>query len=415
MKKIIIVGGGVNGLCAAYYLQKDGFDITVIDSGDITDNCSFGNMGIILPSHFVPLSSPGIVAEGLRYLMSSTSPFYMKPQLRLGFLRWALKFYTSSTQRMVERNSPYLSELLNLSRKLTDEIREDIGDVFNMESIGCMMMCQKQDAFEEELKVAEKAPQFDLEVEVLNREELQAKEYNVELDIYGAMLYKSDAHIHPGRFMRAMKKYLKEHGVRFQLNTTVTGFEKKGNKKIGGVVTDQGVFSGEEVILCAGSWLPKLTKALGVDLLLEGGKGYSYDYEYVEKNIIYPAILVDGRCAVTPWKHELRIGGTMEFSGLNHKIYTKRMEGIYQAVKSFYPGLDIEKPQEDKIWAGLRPVSPDGLPYIGPVGGYENVFISGGNAMLGMSAGPAAGTILKDLIKGTDTSVNITPYSAGRF
>lgn len=415
MKKIIIVGGGVNGLCAAYYLQKDGYDITVIDSGDITDNCSFGNMGIILPSHFVPLSSPGIVAEGLRYLMRSTSPFYMKPQLRLGFLRWALKFYTSSTQRMVERNSPYLSELLNLSRKLTDEIREDIGDVFNMESIGCMMMCQKQDAFEEELKVAGKASQFDLEVEVLNREELQAKEHNVELDIYGAMLYKSDAHIHPGRFMRAMKKHLKEHGVRFQLNTTVTGFEKKGSKMIGGVITDQGVFSGDEVILCAGSWLPKLTKALGVNLLLEGGKGYSYDYDYVEKNIIYPAILVDGRCAVTPWKHELRIGGTMEFSGLNHKIYSKRMEGIYQSVKSFYPGLDIGKPQEDKIWAGLRPVSPDGLPYIGPVGEYKNVFISGGNAMLGMSAGPAAGVILKDLVKGADTSVNISPYSSGRF
>src|SRR5699024_10284083 len=186
-------------------------------------NCSFGNMGIILHSHFVPLAYPCIVAEGLRYLVSSTSPFYMKPQMRLSFLRWALKFYTSSTQKMVDRNSPYLSELLNLSRKLTDEIREDIGDVFDMEGIGCMMMCQKQKAFEEELKVAEKAPQFNLEVEVLNREELQAKEYNVELDIYGAMLYKSDALIHPGRCMRAMKSCLEENGGNFQLNSIVAG------------------------------------------------------------------------------------------------------------------------------------------------------------------------------------------------
>src|SRR5699024_12484170 len=111
MKKIIIVGGGVNGLCTAYYLRKDNYEVTVIDSGDITDNCSFGNMGIILPSHFVPLASPGIVAEGLRYLVSSTSPFYMKPQMRLSFLRWAWKFYTSSTKKRVDRNTPNLSDL----------------------------------------------------------------------------------------------------------------------------------------------------------------------------------------------------------------------------------------------------------------------------------------------------------------
>lgn len=415
MKKIVIVGGGVNGLCAAYYLRKDGYDVTVIDSGDITDNCSFGNMGIILPSHFVPLASPGIVAEGLRYLLSSTSPFYMKPQMRLSFLRWALKFYTHSTQKMVERNSPYLSELLNLSRKLTDEIREDIGDVFDMEEVGCMMMCQKQDAFEAELKTAEKASQLGLEVEILHRAELQEKEHQVELDIYGAMLYKSDAHIHPGRFMRAMKKHLKETGVHFQLNTKVEGFEKGEGNRIGGVITENGVFQGDEIILCAGSWLPQLTKKLGVDLLLEGGKGYSYDYDYVEKNIIYPAILVDGRCAVTPWKHELRIGGTMEFSGLNHKIYFKRMEGIYHTVKSFYPGLDIEMPPADKVWAGLRPVSPDGLPYIGPLEKYENVFVSGGNAMLGMSAAPAAGVVLQNLIKGGEAPVNIAPFAVERF
>jgi|SRR5690625_2929180 len=415
MKRIVVVGGGVNGLCTAYYLRKDGHNVTIIDNGDITDNCSFGNMGIILPSHFVPLASPGIVAEGLRYLLSSTSPFYMKPQLRLSFLRWALKFYTHSTQKMVDRNSPYLSELLNLSRKLTDEIREDIGDVFDMEEIGCMMMCQKQDAFEEELKTAEKAAQLGLEVEILHREELQEKEHNVELDIYGAMLYKSDAHIHPGRFMKAMKNHLKKNGVQFQLNTTVDGFEKIEGNRIGGVITDKGVVEGDEIILCAGSWLPQLTKKLGVNLLLEGGKGYSYDYDYVEKNIIYPAILVDGRCAVTPWKHELRIGGTMEFSGLNHKIYTKRMEGIYHTVKSFYPGLDIEMPPADKIWAGHRPVSPDGLPYIGSMEKYKNVFVSGGNAMLGMSAAPAAGKVLQNLINGGDVPVNIAPYAVERF
>lgn len=414
MKKIIIVGGGINGLCAAYYLQKRNFEITVIDSGDISNNCSFGNMGFLSPSHFVPLASPGIISEGLKYMLSSTSPFYIKPRLNLPFLRWAFKFYKNSNQKIVEKNAPYLSELLNLSRKLMDEIREDIGDVFEMQEIGCMMMCQQQKTFEDELKVAEAAKKLNLNIEILNRDELQKREPDVELNIYGAVLFKDDAHIHPGKFMTAMKSYLEKNGVNFQLNTTVSGF-KKNHTTIDGVATDKGTFTGDKIILSAGSWLPQLAKMLGISLLLEGGKGYSYTYDHVEKNIRYPAILVDGRCAITPWKHQLRIGGTMEFSGINNKVLIKRMEGIYNSVKLFYPGLQIEFPPKDKIWTGLRPVTPDGLPYIGEIKKFDNVLISGGNAMLGISQGAAAGLIISDIIEKKNASIDISAFAVERF
>lgn len=414
MKKVIIVGGGINGLCAAYYLQKNNHEITIIDSGDISNNCSFGNMGFLSPSHFVPLASPGIVSEGLKYMLSSTSPFYIKPRLNLPFIKWALQFYKHSNQKTVEKNAPYLSKLLRLSRRLMNEIRDEIGDVFEMEQIGCMMMCHSQKAFEDEIKLAKAAKKFNLEVEILNREELQKREPDVELDIYGAVLFKDDAHIQPGEFMVAMKKFLEKKGINFQLNTTVTGF-KKEHKKIKEVITDKGDFSGDEIILSPGSWLPHLAKMAGVHLLLEGGKGYSYTYDHVEKNIRYPAILVDGRCAITPWKHKLRIGGTMEFSGNNNKVLIKRMEGIYKSVKLFYPGLKIDFPPEEKIWTGLRPVSPDGLPYIGKAENYENLLISGGNAMLGISEGAAAGLIISDIVDKKSTPIDISAFKVGRF
>lgn len=415
MEKIIIVGGGVNGLCAAYYLQKrNNFDITVIDRSDISDNCSFGNMGFLSPSHFVPLASPGVISEGLKYMLSSTSPFYIKPRLNLPFLQWAIKFYQNSNQKTVDKNAPHLSELLNLSRRLMNEIRDDIGDVFDMEEIGCMMMCHSQKAYEDELKVADTAKKLKLAVEIFNREELQKKEPNVELDIYGAVLFKDDAHIHPGKFMLAMKNYLEQNGVRFQLNTNVSGFTKN-HKKISEVVTDKGTFDADEIILSGGTWLSELAKKAGVSLLIEGGKGYSYTYDHVEKNIRYPAILVDGRCAVTPWEKTLRIGGTMEFSGNNKKVLIKRMEGIYNSVKRFYPGLKIDFPPKDKIWTGLRPVSPDGLPYIGKVGNFENLLISGGNAMLGISEGAAAGQIISDLVEKRSTPIDISAFKVERF
>lgn len=415
MEKIIIVGGGMNGLCAAYYLsKKNTFDITVIDRGDISNNCSFGNMGFLSPSHFVPLASPGIISEGLKYMLSSTSPFYIKPRLNLPFIQWALKFYRNSNQKTVDKNAPHLSELLNLSRRLMNEIRDDIGDVFGMEEIGCMMMCHSQKAFEDELHLAEDAKKFKLEVEILNRQELQKREPDVELDIYGAVLFKDDAHIHPGKFMVAMKNYLEKIGVKFQLNTIVTGF-KKNHKKLEEVETDKGNFSADEIILSPGSWLPNVAKLAGINLLLQGGKGYSYTYEHIEKNIRYPAILVDGRCAVTPWNDLLRIGGTMEFSGNNSNVIIKRMEGIFNSVKKFYPGLKIDFPPKDKIWTGLRPVSPDGLPYIGKAGKYENLLVSGGNAMLGISEGAAAGLIISDIVEKRSTPIDISAFKVGRF
>lgn len=415
MEKIIIVGGGVNGLCAAYYLQKKNhYSITIIDKGDISDNCSFGNMGFLSPSHFIPLASPGIISEGLKYMLSSSSPFYIKPRLNLPFIQWALQFYRNSNQKTVDKNAGHLSELLNLSRRLMNEIKDDIGDVFDMEEIGCMMMCHSQKAFEEELKLADRAKKFKLEVEIFNREQLQKEEPDVELDIYGAVLFKDDAHIHPGKFMRALKQFLESNGVEFQLNSTVLGF-RKNRKKIESVVTNKGIFSADEIILTPGSWLPEVAKMAGIHLLLQGGKGYSYTYDHVEKNIRYPAILVDGRCAVTPWRHILRIGGTMEFTGNNSKVLLKRMEGIYHSVKTFYPGLKIDFPPKNQIWTGLRPVSPDGLPYIGKTEHFDNLLISGGNAMLGISEGAAAGQIISDIVERRSTPIDISAFRVGRF
>lgn len=413
-KKAIVVGGGVNGLCTAYYLHKDNYEVTVMDSGDITDNCSFGNMGFLSPSHFIPLASPGIVSEGLKHMMSRTSPFYIKPRINFPFLQWAFRFYRNSNQKMVDKNSPHLSEILNLSRRLMNDIREDIGDTFMMEEKGCMMMCHGKEAFEAELKVAEAGKKFKLNLEILNRKELQKLEPDVELDIYGAVLFKDDAHIHPGKFMLALKSYLEKEGVNFQLHTSVTGF-KKDHQVVKEVLTDKGAFSADYIIITAGAWVAKLSKMLGIHLLLEGGKGYSHTYEHVEKNIKYPAILVDGRCAITPWKNQLRIGGTMEFSGINNKVLINRMEGVYKSIKKFYPGLEIPFPEKDQIWTGLRPVTPDGMPYIGKSSKMKNVLFGGGHAMLGISEGAATGQIITDILEGRNSSIDLSAFAVDRF
>ncbi|MDQ6761923.1 MAG: FAD-dependent oxidoreductase [Bacteroidota bacterium] len=413
-ESVIIVGGGITGLCTAYYLQKKGIHSAIIDSGNITDGCSFGNMGYLSPSHFIPLASPGVISEGLKHIFSNKSPFYIKPRLNVKFLQWGLQFYKNSTQAIVDKNAPHLNDLLQLSRRLMNEIRDDIGDVFDMQEIGCMMMCRSRQTYQHELQVAANAEKLGLKVVRLNAAQVQEMEPAVEVKVAGAVLFKDDAHIDPGKFMQAMKNYLEKNGTTFLLNTTVNGFIKKGNE-VTGIITNKGEYNSNNIVLSAGSWLPEVAKMLGIKLLLEPGKGYSYTYDYVEKNIRYPAILVDARCAITPWKHKLRIGGTMEFSGINNKVLINRMQGIYNSVQSFYPGLKIDFPPKDKVWTGLRPVTPDGLPYIGRNKDYKNLVIAGGHAMLGVSEAAGTGKIVTDLIAGANTEIDISAFYPGRF
>lgn len=414
MSEVSVIGGGVIGLSSAYYLNKAGYNVTVIERGDITDGCSFGNMGYISPSHFVPLASPGIISQGLKWMLSSSSPFYIKPRLNIELMQWGYHFWKSSTAAKVEKNSPHLNNILQLSRKLVDDLRSDIGDVFDMETIGCLMMCKQQKTLDHEFHLADDAEMLGLKVERLVKDEVQKLEPNVEIDVAGAVLFKDDCHFNPGKMMIALKSYLENKGVKFQLNTTVTGFEKS-NKKITAVITDKGKFTADEVVVATGSWLPIVSKMMGIKLLLQPGKGYSYTYPYVEKNIKYPAILVDGRCAITPWGNELRIGGTMELSGINNTVMVKRMEGVYNSAKDFYPGLKIDFPPTDKIWNGLRPVTPDGLPYIGRHSAYDNVVIAGGHAMLGISEGTGTGKLVTEIIQHKTTSINISAFKVERF
>jgi D-amino-acid dehydrogenase len=412
--QVTIIGGGIIGLSSAFYLQQEGYAVTVIERGDITDGCSFGNMGYISPSHFVPLASPGIIAEGLKHMLSSSSPFYVKPRLNWELMQWGYHFWKNSNAKTVEKNAPHLNAILQLSRHLINDMRDAIGNTFNMEEKGCLMLCKAQKTLEHEFHLADDAEKLGLKVERLNAAQVQALEPDVELNIAGAVLFKDDCHFDPGKMMTALKNYLASKGVQFQLNTTVTGFERTANK-ITAVITDKGKFDCATVVVAPGSWLPIVAKMMGIKLLLQPGKGYSHTYDHVEKNIKYPAILVDGRCAITPWGNRLRIGGTMEISGINNKVLVKRMQGIYDSAKLFYPGLKIDFPPPDKIWNGLRPVSPDGLPYIGKHKSIDNVVFAGGHAMLGISQATGTGKLVCELVQQQPTSIDISAFDITRF
>ena len=158
-----IIGGGVIGLCSAYYLQKAGIQVTVIEQNDLTDGCSFGNMGYVSPSHFVPLATPGIIAQGVKWMMHSSSPFYIKPRLNLDLLRWGLTFWKQANARNVETNAPHLNNLLQLSRGLMKDLKSDLPNPFDLTEKGCWMLWKTDKTGEHEKHLADEAAAFGLE------------------------------------------------------------------------------------------------------------------------------------------------------------------------------------------------------------------------------------------------------------
>lgn len=413
-KQVTIVGGGVIGLCSAYYLQQAGYQVTVIDKGDITDGTSFGNAGYVSPSHFIPLATPGIVAQGIRWMLSSTSPFYIKPRFNWDLFRWLLAFYKKANAANVEHGAPHLNNILHLSRELTVGMREQLGNHFRMQEVGCFMLYKNANTEKHELELAEEAAHFKIDTKVLSAQEIQAMEPEVEVNVRGGILYPLDCHMHPGDFMIALKKHLQQVGVKLQLNTTVTGFEKNGTK-VTAVITDKGKFDCEELVLANGSWMPVITEYLGIDLLLQAGKGYSITYQNVARNLRHPAILVDDRVAMTPMGADLRMGGTMEISGLESPTLVKRAQAIFKAAKNYYPNLPVEFPGVEKIWSGLRPLSPDGLPYIGRHSKYANLTLAGGHAMLGLSLAAGTGKLVEEIVEGKKTSIDISAFNVERY
>lgn len=414
MSKVIVAGGGVIGLCAAYYLHKGGHEVVVIERGDIQRGTSFGNAGYVSPSHFIPLASPGIVAKGLQWMLSASSPFYIKPRLDLDLIKWGLTFWRRSSKSFMEKNIPPLNEILHLSRALTSDMRDELGNHFRMEELGCFMLYKSATTEKHEIELAKEAASLGIETKIFDAKGVQEMEPEVEVNVRGGILYPIDCHLHPGDLMQTIYNYLQSNGVQFQLNTAIEGFEKVG-QKVSKVITDKGDFTADEFVLATGSWLPIVTKYLGVELLLQAGKGYSMTFENIERNLRQPAILVDDRVAMTPMGGDLRMGGTMEISGLQSPMLIKRVQSIFNAAKNYYPNLPVSFPSSEKIWWGWRPLSPDGLPYIGRHSKFDNLVLSGGHAMLGLSLAAATGKLVEEIIGGKKTSMDITAFNVERY
>jgi D-amino-acid dehydrogenase len=414
MKKTIIIGGGITGLFSAYYLLQEGHSITLIDRGDLSDNCSTGNAGMIVPSHIIPLASPGMVAKGIRWMFSRKSPFYIHPRLDKKLLEWCLLFYRKANKSHVEKSIPFLKNLSLLSKALYLDFDEahPRSNIF-LQQKGLLMLYQSKDTQIEEIEAAHVAAKHGLKTEIFSAEELKAFEPNQIVNAIGGVYYPDDAHLSPQNLHTYLLEHLRNNGVDFQTNTEVKDF-KISNNSITSVITDKAEYQADHILICGGSWSGLLAQKLGIKLPMMGGKGYTF-IQNNKPEIKQAAILVEARVSVSPYTNTVRFGGTMEISGTNTEIDKQRVRGIFEAIQRYYPQFEAEFPEHNQIWKGLRPCSPDGLPYIGKSKGFSNLFFASGHSMMGLSLAPATGKIIAQVITNTKTDVAIDAFDPDRY
>lgn len=414
--KVTIIGGGIIGLSSAFYLKQSGWDVTVIDKGDFSDNCSYGNCGYICPSHFIPLATPGIVKQGFKWMWNSKSPFYVQPRPDWNLINWGLKFVRSATKNHVQTAAVPLRDIAILSKSEYESWLSIPGFDFAYQHKGLLEIFQTDAGGEHARHTVEKAHELGLsDTKLLSKSALQALEPQTRINGEGAILFNCDAHCYPNKLMQNLLAYLKQQGVKLIPNQEAIQFEKV-NGRVTKIITANNAYEQDEVVIATGSWGRQTAKLLGVRIPLMPGRGYSVTLEDSPYKVNYPAVLIEGRAAITPMDgNKIRFGGTMEITSHKTPPRMNRVQGILDAVKRFYPDFDVPLPPKEKIWYGYRPCSADGLPYIGRVKKYANLTVATGHSMLGLSLGAGTGKLVNEIVNNRPASMDIKPFTVERF
>ncbi len=413
-KKVVIVGGGIIGLSTALAALKQGFQVTVVDRISRNgDNCSVGNAGMIVPSHFIPLAAPGVFGNALKWMFDPESPFHVQPRLSWDLMKWGLRFFLAATESQVGQAAPLLRDLSFASRDLVIQW-SDSGIDCSLAKKGLLMLCRTEHALNEESNIAHRARDLGVPAQTLNAAETSALDPNITMDVLGSVYYPKDCHLDPSQLLASLKDKILELGGILQNDCLVTGWKTTANS-INAIESKLGDIEADEFVLCGGVWSEGLVKALKLQLPLQPGKGYSMTLPNPIELPNVCSILCEAKVAVTPIGNELRFGGTMQIGELNQSIDPRRVHGILKNIPSYLPRFRVQHFDDIQPWCGLRPVSPDGLPYIGRSNSWKNLTIATGHAMMGLSLGPITGELVSQILVGKPTRINIERLSPDRY
>jgi D-amino-acid dehydrogenase len=411
--EVLIIGGGVIGTCAALYLTRQGKQVTLVEKQDICAGASHGNACWIAVAHAIPTAAPGVMGQGLKWMLDAGSPFHIKLRLSFDLARWLWHFRSAATHDKMMVGAAIMLDLSRKSLALYQDLDAE-GLDFDFLQQGLLHVHLSEASRQAGKEALDLLSVLGVEGQLLERDGLLALEPHLRAGIESGIYYPEPAQVRPDKFVNAVALQAAAEGATILTGTAVTGFATR-NGRIAAVQTSQGVLKADDIVLAAGAWSSRLAKQLGERLLMEPAKGYSVTARRPSANHgpSLPLAVDDYTLAITPLGDDFRFSSTLELAGFDPSINAKRLAANWQGLHRVLAGL--EQVEVTETWSGYRPLSADSLPLIGRSTRIGNLIYATGHGTMGMTLGPITGQVVSQIVSGQQPDITLELLRPDRF
>lgn len=412
-QRVVVVGAGIAGLCCAYYLRRRGVDVVVLDAEPVGSRAasSYGNGGWICPSQAGPLPEPGLTVAALQALMSAKSPLYFRPAYLPHLTPWLARFWTYCNRRDFDSGTAALAALSRRTFELVDAMVDD-GIEFELHKLGLVVATETEREARKALQSLQgmRSHGFELPDDIITGDAMHELEPALSARVQAGFHMTEHWHVRPQTMTIGIARRLRQLGVEIREGVQVESFDATG-ATVRAARTGAGEFTADAFVLAAGSWTTPLARKLGVEIPMEPGKGYSF---LVKPKVMprHGILFADIHAGASPLGDRLKLAGTMEFSGYNLDVDRTRLENVLRLARDY---IELEASDYEDPWAGLRPMTVDGLPILDWAQPLRNCYLATGYSMLGMTVSQPAGEAMAQMIVTGERPALFEPFRSDRF
>lgn len=410
--RVVIIGGGVIGAASAYHLARNDHEVTVVEAGRVGQGASFGNAGWVCPADSGPVQAPGMVLQGLKWMLQPDSPLFIKPRVSVPFVRFLLQMAAQCNASDWRAGLRANIGLFADSMQWFDEYRRD-GMDFEMYEGGLLVAFLGEDKFEHHLHDLDIVQEAGFDPRVFRGDEVREYEPALTDVVRGGILFPHERQIRSETITPALVERGRRLGVQYREQCAFEGVIRDGNR-VTAVRTSEGRIECDAVVVAAGVWSRQVAATMGVRLAIEPGKGYSIEYGQAPVRLRSNISFAERKVVATPLGDALRLAGTMEFSGFDSSINPVRADAIRRGPADYLRGWHSPKPDAE-AWSGFRPMTPDSLSMIGRLGKHDNAYVASGHGMFGLTMAPATALAVVEMVESGRIPERLRPFDPARF
>lgn len=415
--RVLVLGNGVIGTTTAYYLARQGFEVTVIDRQDeVAQETSFANAGQISPGYASPWAAPGVPLKAIKWMLQDHAPLSIRPTADINQYLFMARMLRNCTAARYKVNKERMVRLSEYSRDCMDELRAETNIQYEGRQQGTLQLFRTQEQLDDAAKDIAVLKEMGVPYELLEGQALSQAEPALAKTVHkltGGLRLPTDQTGDCLMFTREMARMAREAGVEFRFGQKLEEIKYEGDR-ISGVVINGQLETADRYVLALGSYSPQLLAPLGIKAPIYPLKGYSITVPIINAEMAPVSTMLDEtyKVAITRFDDRIRVGGMAEIRGYDLKINPRKGDTLKMIIQDLFP--DAADTSEINLWTGLRPATPDGTPIVGATR-YSNLFLNTGHGTLGWTMACGSGRLLADLLAGKQPQISTEGLDISRY